>query len=96
LCDDKNCPIHGNIKTRGAEIIGIVVSDKANKTVIVESEYTKFVFKYERSLRKRSRVPAHNSSCISAKVGDTVKIFETRKLSKTKSFVVTEIIKKAK
>jgi len=94
-CNDPNCPIHGNIKVRGAQIIGKVVSNKGKKTVIVEREYTKYIYKYERSLRKRSRIPAHNPQCINAQNGDIVKIGETRRISKTKSFVVTEIVKKA-
>jgi small subunit ribosomal protein S17 len=94
-CNDPNCPIHGNIKVRGAQIIGKVVSNKGKKTVIVEREYTKYIYKYERSLRKRSRIPAHNPQCINAQIGDIVKIGETRRISKTKSFVVTEIVKKA-
>ncbi len=36
-------PIHGMLKTRGNEIEGIVVSDKAKKTVIVEHAYTTFL-----------------------------------------------------
>ncbi len=94
-CNDPHCPIHGTLKTRGAELEGLVVSDKAKKTVIIEREYTKFVYKYERSLRKRSRIPAHNPECIGAKTGDRVKIAESRKISKTKSFVVTGILKKS-
>ncbi len=94
-CNDPHCPIHGSIKTRGAEIIGKVVSDKAKRTVIVEREYTKYIYKYERYLRKKSRIPAHNPDCIGAKVGDIVKIAETRKISKTKAFVVTGIVKRA-
>ncbi len=94
-CNDRNCPIHGELKTRGAELEGLVVSDKAKKTVIIEREYTKFIYKYERSLRKRSRIPAHNPECIGAKTGDRVKIAESKKISKTKAFVVTKILKKA-
>lgn len=93
-CNDPHCPLHGEIRTRGAELEGLVVSDKARKTVIVEREYTKFIYKYERSLRKRSRIPAHNSECIGAKMGDIVKIAESRKISKTKTFVVTGIVKR--
>ncbi len=96
MCDDKNCPVHGTLKTRGAELVGTIVSDKASKTAIVEREYTKFNYKYERSLRKRSRIPAHNPECMSAKLGDTVKMAESRKLSKTKAFVITQVIKRAK
>ncbi len=82
------------LKTRGNEIDGVVVSDKARKTVIVEHAYTTFLHKYERSLRKTSRIAAYNPECINARTGDTVLISETRRLSKTKSFVVTKIIKK--
>ncbi|MDE1871289.1 MAG: 30S ribosomal protein S17 [Candidatus Micrarchaeota archaeon] len=83
------------LKTRGNEVEGIVVSDRAKKTVIVEHAYTTFLHKYERSLRKTSRIAAYNPECISAKTRDTVLISETRRLSKTKSFVVTKIIKRA-
>jgi small subunit ribosomal protein S17 len=94
-CKDPKCPIHGNLKTRGNEIEGVVVSDKSKKTVIVEHAYTTFLNKYERSLRKTSRIAAYNPECINAETGDTVIIFETRRLSKTKSFAVTKIVKKA-
>ncbi len=93
-CHDKNCPIHGDIKIRGNKFIGKVVSDKAQKTVIVSIDYTTYVPKYERYLRKRSRIPAHNPECIKAKKGDLVEINEVRKISKTKSFVVTKIIER--
>ncbi len=83
------------LKTRGNEIEGIVVSDKAKKSVIVEHAYTTFLTKYERSLRKTSRIAAYNPECINARTGDMVLIAETRRLSKTKSFVVEKILKKA-
>ncbi|MGC8662551.1 MAG: 30S ribosomal protein S17 [Candidatus Micrarchaeia archaeon] len=94
-CNDPNCPVHGNIKIRGSKFVGKVTSDKGKKTVIVEKEYTKYIYKYERSLRRKSRIPAHNPECIHAKVGDIVSIGETRRISKTKSFVVLDIVKKA-
>jgi len=93
-CNDPKCPIHGMLKTRGNEIEGVVVSDKARKSVVVEHAYTTFLHKYERSLRKRSRIAAYNPDCIGAKSGDRVVISETRRLSKTKSFVVTKILEK--
>jgi small subunit ribosomal protein S17 len=83
------------LKTRGNEIEGIVVSDKAKKSVIVEHAYTTFLTKYERSLRKTSRIAAYNPECINARTGDMVRISETRRLSKTKCFVVTKILNKA-
>ena len=52
------------------------------------------VKKYDRYKRTTSRIPAHNPPCINARVGDKVRIMECRKLSKTVSFVVTNIIGK--
>ena len=94
-CKDPRCPVHGSIKTRGSELDGVVVSAKARKTVIITRPYTIFLKKYERYVRKNSRIAAHNPECMSAKEGDLVMIAETRRISKTKSFVVTKIIKKA-
>ena len=91
-CKDLKCPIHGHLKVHGSEVQGIVVSDRAAKTVIVESDYTIFLKKYERSLRKMSRIPAYNPACISAKLGDSVMVAQCRRLSKTKSFVVTKVM----
>ena len=76
------------------QITGTVVSDKVKKNAIVNVDYTRYIYKYERYLRKRSRIPAHNPECINAKLGDTVNLQETRRLSKTKSFVITGIEKK--
>ena len=92
-CKDPKCPIHGSLKTRGARLSGIVVSDKGKKSAIIRVDYTIYTYKYERYLRKRSRIPAYNPECIDAKTGDLVNIAETRRLSKTKSFVVTGIVK---
>ena len=93
-CTDTKCPIHGSLKTHGYRIEGVIVSDKLGRTVIVQHDYTTFLKKYQRSLRKNTRIAAHNPQCISAKLGDMVEISGTRRLSKTKSFVVTKIIKK--
>ncbi|MEM0147112.1 MAG: 30S ribosomal protein S17 [Candidatus Micrarchaeaceae archaeon] len=94
-CNDPKCPIHGTLRTHGAVITGTVVSSKATKTAIVEIAYTIYLHKYERYLRKKSRIPAYNPLCLSAKEGDTVKIAESRKLSKTKAFAVIDIVKRA-
>ena len=93
-CKDPKCPVHGNLKTRGSELVGVVVSDKAAKTVVIERPYTTYLKKYERSLRNTSRISAYNPQCIAAKTGDTVVISGCRRLSKTKAFVVTKVVKK--
>lgn len=92
-CDDKNCYIHAGLRVRGARLLGKVVSDKGKRTVIVERNISRIMPKYHRIMRERSRVPAHNPACISAKYGDTVRIGETRKISKTKAWTVLEIVK---
>ncbi|WP_456484400.1 30S ribosomal protein S17 [Methanopyrus kandleri] len=94
-CDDPNCPFHGNLRVRGMILEGVVVSDRMDKTVIVEREYYRYDRKYERWERRRSRIPAHNPPCIDAREGDKVRIAECRPLSKTKSFVVIEILERA-
>lgn len=87
-CDDPNCPFHGILAVRGQIIKGKVVSDKMDKTVIVEKERLMYIRKYERYEKRTTRLPAHKPPCIDVDVGDEVMIMECRPLSKTKSFVV--------
>ncbi|RLG98782.1 30S ribosomal protein S17 [Candidatus Bathyarchaeota archaeon] len=95
-CNDKNCPFHGQLSVRGRILEGVVVSDKMEKTVIVRRDYLKYVPKFKRYERRRSRIPAHNPPCINAKEGDRVRIAECRPISKTVSFVVVEILESAR
>lgn len=82
-----------NLSVRGAVFEGKVVSAKAEKTVKVERILTTFIPKFERYKKTTSVINAHNPEKINAKEGDIVRIGETRKISKTKSFVVIEVIK---
>ena len=91
-CDDANCPFHGTLSVRGQTREGTVASTDMEKTVIVEREYDVFVPKYDRYMKRRSRVPAHAPPCVDLDVGDTVRIAETRPLSKTKAHVVVEVL----
>lgn len=93
-CNDKNCYVHGGISVRGTRLTGKVVSDKGKHTVVVERAVSKQVSKYKRYARSNSRISAHNPECIGAKKGDTVRIGETRKISRTKSWTVLEIMAK--
>ena len=52
--------------------------------------------KYERYERRKSKMIVYNPECIDAKKGDVVKVAECRPLSKTKSFVVIEVIERLK
>ena len=91
---DPKDPFFGSVKVRGRTFTGTVVSDKMQKTATIEWPRRKFNKKYERFEVRRTRVKAHNPESINAKTGDFVKIAETRPLSKTKNFVIIEIIKK--
>src|SRR3989344_5884495 len=85
-CKDTNCPFHGSLKLRGRTFSGIVTSAKAHKTVTVEWPRLFYLPKYERSEKRKTKLKAHLSECISVKEGDKVTIKECRKLSKTKAF----------
>jgi len=89
-CSDVNCPFHGDLKVRGQIIEGTVVSGKMKKGVVVESSYLRYIEKFERYERRRSRITAHAPECISPRKGDKVKVMECRPISKGKSFVVVE------
>lgn len=80
------------ISTRGRTFTGVIVSSKAQKTVTVQWDRRVYIPKYERYLKKRSKVKAHNPG-LNLKEGDTVVIRECRPISKTKKFVVVEVIK---
>ncbi len=82
------------LKLRGRTFVGAVISSKMQKTVAVEWERRHYLKKYERYEKRRSRVKAHNPASINAKEGDIVRIMECRPLSKTKNFVVVEILGK--
>jgi small subunit ribosomal protein S17 len=92
-CSDVNCPFHGSLPVRGQVITGKVVSDRMNGTVVVARDYLHYVKKYKRYEKRSSKLHAHSTPCIDAAVGDTVKIAECRPLSKTKKFVVVEVLK---
>jgi small subunit ribosomal protein S17 len=87
-CEDVNCPWHGELSLRGRVFTGTVRSGKSHSTAIVEWGFNKFVKKYERYERRKSRVTAHNPPCIHAKEGELVMISECRPLTATKRFVV--------
>jgi small subunit ribosomal protein S17 len=84
-------------QTRGRrkERRGIVVSDAMDKTVVVRVDIVKPHPKYKKMLRRSIRLHAHDEQN-SAKVGDIVRLVETRPLSATKRWRVAEIVEVAK
>ena len=80
-------------KTR--TLTGKVVSDKMDKTVVVEVEDRVKHALYGKVMRRSSKVKAHDENN-SAGIGDRVLIMETRPLSATKRWRVVEILERAK
>lgn len=76
------------------ELIGIVVSDKADKTITVKVETYKKHPLYGKRVKYSKKYAAHDEKN-EAKVGDRVRIVETRPLSKNKHFRLVEIVEKA-
>ena len=95
-CDDVNCPVHGTLSTRKKTLIATVVKALADKSAVVEWPRIKKVQKYDRAYHTTSKVAVHVPGCMRVKAGDQVKIAETRKISKTKAFVITEVLKDGK
>ncbi len=81
----------GDRKTRR----GYVVSDKMDKTVVVEVEDRVTHALYGKVMRKNSKLKAHDEEN-TAGIGDLVRVAETRPTSATKRWRVVEIIEKAK
>ena len=74
---------------------GVVVSDKMNKTIVVAVRDNVRHPLYNKIVKKTYKLKAHdeNNEC---KIGDTVKVMETRPLSKDKRWRLVEIIERAK
>lgn len=77
------------------ERVGVVTSDKMQKSIVVSVERKVKHPKYGKFVKKTTKFVAHdeNDDC---KEGDTVKIMETRPLSKSKNWRLVEIIERAK
>jgi len=75
-------------------VVGTVVSDKMDKTVIVIVERLVKHRLYKKYIRRRSKFAAHDENNAS-KVGDKVLIIQSRPLSKTKRWRVSKIVEKA-
>ena len=81
----------GNRKVR----VGVVVSDKMDKTVVVQVEDIRQHRLYGKTIRRTTRLKAHDEQNTAGQ-GDLVRLAETRPLSATKRWRVVEILQKAK
>ena len=75
--------------------IGVVVSERMDKTVLVEIDRTTTHPAYKKTVRRSSKLAAHDESN-DVHVGDTVRVMETRPISKTKRWRVVEVVERAK
>ena len=78
-----------------AEITGLVVSDKMDKSVVVAVERQIRDALYGKTSKRTSKFLAHNETN-DAKIGDRVAIVEARPMSRRKRWVVTRVVEKAK
>ena len=74
---------------------GVVVSDKMDRTVVVVVEGQKRHALYGKTVRRTSKLKAHDERN-EARMGDTVRIMETRPMSKTKRWRLLEIVERAR
>lgn len=74
--------------------IGKVVSDKMDKTIVVAIEYNVKHSLYGKIVKRTYKLKAHDEQGV-AKIGDKVKVMETKPISKDKRWRLVEIVKKA-
>ena len=82
-------------RTRRKDRVGVVVSDARDKTVTVEVVSSKTHPKYKKTVQVRKKFHVHDEAN-DANLGDTVRIVETRPLSKTKRWRVAEVVERAR
>jgi len=95
-CKDKKCPFHGKVKPRGRKFRGEVIrKNMKQKKITIQFERFIYLPKYERYLKRFTKIHAHLPDCLADKIniGDIVEISETRPLSKMIHHVVTKKIK---
>ena len=74
---------------------GIVVSDKADKTIVVRIDVARRHRRYQKTIRTSSKLHAHDERN-DAHVGDTVRVVEARPLSRTKRWRLVEVVERAR
>jgi small subunit ribosomal protein S17 len=82
-------------KSRKKEFVGIVKSDKMDKTIVVAVETTTLHPLYKKYVTRTKKVKAHDESN-EAKIGDRVRVVECRPISKEKCWRLTAIVERAK
>ncbi|MFH1797841.1 MAG: 30S ribosomal protein S17 [Candidatus Omnitrophota bacterium] len=84
-----------NNKLKKKAIVGVVISDKMDKSVTIGWETRKRHPIYKKFVKQNNKLKAHDEKN-AAKMGDLVRVIETRPISKDKNWKVVEIIEKHK
>ena len=92
--ETQQTPAKAPADSRRNEKVGNVVSTKMQKTIVVEVEMRKAHPKYKRIVKSSKKFYAHDEQN-SARVGDVVRIRETRPLSKLKRWTLEEIVRRS-
>jgi small subunit ribosomal protein S17 len=82
------------VREQRKELVGRVISNKMDKTIVVSVQRIKKHPLYGKYIRVNKKYKAHDEQNLAA-MGDTVRILESRPISKEKRWVMTEIIEKA-
>lgn len=82
-------------KTGNREFVGVVTSDKMEKTIVVQVSTKKLHRLYKKYVARSKKYKAHDEKN-DAKIGDTVRIIESRPISKDKCWRLVEIVERAK
>jgi small subunit ribosomal protein S17 len=87
----------GQVKRKGGrkEFVGLVKSDKMDKTIVVAIETLTLHQLYKKYVKRVKKIKAHDEKN-EAKIGDRVRVIESRPISKEKCWKLVEIIERAK
>jgi small subunit ribosomal protein S17 len=88
-------PVHAPVEGARKVRQGIVVSDKADKTITVQIDVARRHRRYEKIVRSSSTLHAHDANN-DAHIGDTVRVIESRPLSRTKRWVLVDVLDRAR
>ncbi len=94
-CQDLRCPYHGKLRVHGRIFKGYV-KKIVGKRAIIEFERLMYIKKYERYMKKRTRLHAHIPDCITVKINDLVQIRGCRPISKIIHFIIIKKLSKDK
>jgi small subunit ribosomal protein S17 len=95
MAEQEVAAVKGRVKSGKKEFVGIVTSDKMMKTIVVAIETLKLHPLYKKYVKRVKKVKAHDEKN-DAKIGDRVRVIESRPLSKEKHWKLVEILERAK